>query len=141
MHGQRGAAAQQVFSNLGMPVIDGIPQRRVAERMHGRGQESAVFGQEAHHVEVTARGGFVKGAFAFVILGVDDGAGLHHGFGAHHVAFAGKLEVGFDVIGAAREFGLVGQHGFDALALAHERLRTRGIGPDGWVGGLLFNIG
>ena len=56
-------------------------------------------------------------------------------------ALFGELEVGLDVVGAASEFGVVGQQSFEALALAHERLRTRSVGPDGGVGGLFFDGG
>ena len=56
-------------------------------------------------------------------------------------AFFGEFEVGFDVVGAAGKLCVVGEEGFEALALAHERLRTRGVGPDGGVGGLLFDDG
>ena len=53
----------------------------------------------------------------------------------------GEFEVGFDVVGAAGEFGVVGEEGFEALAFAHEWLRTRGVGPDGGVGDFFFDGG
>ena len=56
-------------------------------------------------------------------------------------AFAGEFEVGFDVVGAAGEFGVVGEEGFEAFALAHEGLGTRGVGPDGGVGYFFFDGG
>ena len=56
-------------------------------------------------------------------------------------AFARQLEVGLDIVGAARELRIVGKQGLQPLALAHQRLRSRGIGPDGGVGNLFFDDG
>jgi hypothetical protein len=47
-------------------------------------------------------------------------------------AFAGEFEVGFDVVGAAGEFGVVGEQSFEALALAHEGLRRARRRPRRW---------
>ncbi len=56
-------------------------------------------------------------------------------------AFASQFEVGFDVVGAASEVGVVGEQGFEAFALTHQRLGARGISPYGGVGYFFFNDG
>ncbi len=52
-----------------------------------------------------------------------------------------RVEVGLDIVRSTGKFRVVGQQGFEALALAHQRLRTCGVGPNGGVGGLLFDDG
>ena len=59
--------------------------------------------------------------------------------GLGRLAFLRQLEVGLDVVGAAEEFGVVGQQRLQPLALAHQRLHTRRICPHTGVGDLLFN--
>ena len=61
--------------------------------------------------------------------------------GEHVFAFAGQLEVGFDVAGAAHQFFIVGDQRFQALAIAHQRLAARGIVPEGRIGQLGFYFG
>jgi hypothetical protein len=56
-------------------------------------------------------------------------------------AFAGELEVRFDVVGTACEFGFVSEQGFEPLTFAPERLRARGICPDRGVGYFFFDGG
>jgi len=56
-------------------------------------------------------------------------------------AFAGEVEVGFDVVGAAGKFGVIGKEGLEALALTHERLRACWVSPNGGVGDLFFEGG
>ena len=56
-------------------------------------------------------------------------------------AFAGQVEIGVDVSGAALEFGIVGELGFDALAVAHKGLREGRVRPEGGVGELVFDGG
>ena len=78
----------------------------------------------------------------FELLGeVDERGDLAREVGLGVFAFAGEFEVGFDVVGAAGEFGVVGEEGFEALAFAHQRLRARGVGPDGGVGDFFFDGG
>ncbi len=55
---------------------------------------------------------------------VDQSGDLANEVGLSVLAFAGEFEVGFDVVGAAGEFCVVGKEGFEALAFAHEGLRT-----------------
>ncbi len=61
--------------------------------------------------------------------------------GEHVFAFAGKLEVGIDVAGAANQFLIVGDQRFESLAVAHQRLAGCGIGPHGRIGQFRFNSG
>ena len=72
---------------------------------------------------------------------VDEGGDLAGEVGLGVFAFAGEFEVSLDVVGAAGEFGVVGEKGLEAFALTHERLRTRGVGPDGGVGYFFFDGG
>ena len=56
-------------------------------------------------------------------------------------AFAGEFEVGFDVAGAADKFFIVGDEGFKALAVAHQRLASCRVRPHCRVGKLGFDCG
>ena len=85
---------------------------------------------------------FGEHGLRFELFGeVDEGGDLAGEVGLGVLAFFGEFEVGFDVVGAAGEFGVVGEEGFEAFAFAHERLRTRGVGPDGGVGDFFFDGG
>src|SRR6185437_4515272 len=56
-------------------------------------------------------------------------------------AFAGELEVSFNILRAAREIAFGGEHALDALALAHYLLGLFLIGPEIGVGSFLFYFG
>ena len=85
---------------------------------------------------------FREHSLRFELVGeVDQGGDLASKVGLSVFPLFGEFEVGLDVVGAAGKFGIVGEEGLDALALAHERLRTCGVGPDGWVGGFFFDDG
>ncbi len=56
-------------------------------------------------------------------------------------AFSSELEVRFNIVRSASQFGVVGNEGFEALAFAHEGLRPGGVGPDGGVRDLLLDGG
>jgi hypothetical protein len=55
--------------------------------------------------------------------------------------FAGQVEVGGNVVAVPNEVGLVGQHIFQALLFAHDRLGFLGIRPEVGVGSPLFDLG
>jgi hypothetical protein len=56
-------------------------------------------------------------------------------------AFFCQIEVGGNVIGAAGEIGVGGEHVLEALLLAHHLLRTQGVRPQIRFGSLLFDFG
>src|SRR5271165_4510212 len=61
--------------------------------------------------------------------------------GVDALAFFGEIEVGGNVFAAARQVGVVGEHVFQALLLAHHLLRALRIRPQIRVGRLLLNFG
>ncbi len=61
--------------------------------------------------------------------------------GGHDFAFAGQLEVGFNVAGAADQLFVVGDKIFEALAVAHEWLAGCRIVPEGGIGQFFFYVG
>ena len=61
--------------------------------------------------------------------------------GEHVFAFAGQLEIGLDVAGAAHQLLVVGDQRFQPLAVAHQGLAGRGIGPQRRIGEFGFNFG
>ena len=56
-------------------------------------------------------------------------------------AFFGEVEVGGNVIAAARQLGVVGENLLQALFFAHHLLGSQRIRPQIGVGGLLFDFG
>ena len=54
--------------------------------------------------------------------------------GEHVFALAREFEVGFDIAGAANKFVVVADEGFKPLAVAHEGLAGRRIGPQRRIG-------
>ena len=56
-------------------------------------------------------------------------------------AFVGQIKVRGNVVDAADQVGLGGQHVFEALFLAHHLLGFLGIRPEVRVGSLLFDFG
>ncbi len=56
-------------------------------------------------------------------------------------AFFGEVEVGGDIVAAAREVGIGLEHMLQPLLFAHYLLRSLRIRPQVRVGGLLFNFG
>jgi len=61
--------------------------------------------------------------------------------GVDAFAFASQVEVGGNVVAVTDEVCLVGQHIFQALLLAHDRLGFLWIRPEIRIGGLLFYLG
>ena len=57
------------------------------------------------------------------------------------LAFFGEVEVGGDVVAAARQVGVGREHMLQPLLLAHDLLGSLRIRPQIRVGGLLFNFG
>ncbi len=60
--------------------------------------------------------------------------------GQHVFALAGQLEVSLDVARASHQFVIVGNQFFQALAVAHKRLRCSGIVPKGRIGQPYFYV-
>ena len=57
------------------------------------------------------------------------------------LAFAGQLDISFDVLGAANQRFVIGHHHFQALLIAHERFGCVGIGPERRIGQFGFYFG
>src|SRR5580698_7198008 len=56
-------------------------------------------------------------------------------------SFTRKIEIGFDVAGATREFFVISKKSLDAFAIAHKRLRERSVRPQIRVGEFGFDFG
>ena len=56
-------------------------------------------------------------------------------------AFFGQIEVGGNIVAAARQVGVGCEHVLQALLFAHHLLGSLRIRPQVRVGGLLFNFG
>ncbi len=60
--------------------------------------------------------------------------------GVDAFSFAGQIKVRGNIVAVADEAGFIGQHIFQALLLAHDRLGFLRIRPEIGVGGLLLNF-
>jgi hypothetical protein len=80
-----------------------------------------------------------KQGFGFkVIDALTEGIDLAAQVGLDVFAFFCEVEIGRNVFRAAQEVGLVGEHAFETLLLAHDLLRALRIRPQVGIGSVLI---
>ena len=132
-----------VVVHLGLEALPLGPAEIHAEKHLGPVLALGAAGAGMHGDDGVERVGFAVEHGAGFELFSECGEGLDVALeiGKNVFAFAGEFEVGFDVAGAAHEFLIVGDHRFEALAVAHDGLAGGGVVPQSRIGELGFYVG